>query len=71
MVDEDGAAMPNLNKSPTNKFSTEPPTSSRTLRAAVKLRNLTNNNDAGGIVHVYRNISIATCQVVAVHCQYV
>lgn len=57
MVQEDGTVLPNLWKSPSYSYKSEPPTSSRTLRAGVKLRNLTSNNDTGGIVHVLNSSS--------------
>lgn len=53
MIEDDGSVYKNpYGGGPTGRFYTEPPSSSRTLRAGVKLRNLTSNQDCGGIVHV-------------------
>ena len=57
LAEDDGTVLGGLDKSPTRRFYTEPPSSSRTLRAGVKLRNLTSNQDTGGIVHVLNTSS--------------
>lgn len=60
MVEDDGTVLASgyeNYKSPTRKFLSEPPVSSRTLRAGLKLRNLTSNNDVGGVVHVLNTSS--------------
>ena len=67
VIDDDGTATAaDLVKSPTRKFYTEPPSSSRTLRAGLKLRNLTSNNDTGGIVHVLNSVLLLKPKVCGV-----
>ena len=41
-----GAALPQVNSSPARKFVTQPPTSTRTFRASLRLRNVTSSQNS-------------------------
>ena len=47
-----GQALQPVNESPARKLLTEPPTMSRTLRGSLRFRNITSNQNVGGLAHV-------------------
>ena len=56
---EDGIAGGDLNNTPNRQFITQPLESSRTLRAGLRIRNLTSNQNIGGVCHVLSTSSAA------------